>query len=87
MLGTMAEPKKPRRLPSLPTPAEPSPQSEEKGQRSGKALNVWIDDDIYTAFENFRKSQLAEPTKTSVVEAALKEFLRKHGHYPLNSGE
>lgn len=85
MLGTMTEPKKPSRQggkkPASP-PADPPPVEPVAPARSGTPLNVWIDDDIYRAFENFRTSQLAKPTKTSVVEAALIDFLRKHGHYP-----
>lgn len=70
--------------PRVDTSAEPpSGEAAPTGpNRSGKPINIWVDDDIYQALEDYRNAQTAEPSKTRVVEVALKEFLRREGFYP-----
>jgi hypothetical protein len=50
--------------------------------RNGVAVNVWIDPSLYAAFEAYLESKRPRPTKTSVVEVALDDFLRKEGFPP-----
>lgn len=60
--------------------AKKKPAEEPKRpQRSGKAVNVWIPDDLHDALKTFLASQRVPPRITDVVELALQEFLQREG--------
>lgn len=49
--------------------------------RTGKAVNVWIPDELHTALKEFMESQRVAPRITDVVELSLQEFLQREGYY------
>ena len=60
--------------------AKPKKKPGEKKQtRTGRALNVWIRDDVMDALDRYIGAQRFPPGKTAVVEALLAEFLEREG--------
>jgi len=51
-------------------------------QRFGIPLHVWLDEDLARAFTAYIESTEPRVFRTSAVEVALKDFLRKHGFWP-----
>lgn len=79
----MLPPKKPGR--DKPNAAKSNPPKK-KPQRTGKAINVWVPDQLHAALESFLDAQRIRPKITDVVEVALQEFLAREGHWPLKPG-
>jgi hypothetical protein len=63
-----------------------NPKSAKKAERSGEALNLRIDEDLYAAMEEYiadnNSRDVHKASKTSTVELALKQFLKTHGFWP-----
>lgn len=73
----------PEKKPGRATKGKGEP--EKKPNRSGKALNVWVPDDLHAALQAFRDDQRVVPKITDVVELALQEFLQREGFWPPKS--
>jgi hypothetical protein len=58
------------------------PPKKPKPSRSGVPLHVWIDEEIAGALQDYLDETDPSIFKTSAVEAALRDFLRKQGHWP-----
>jgi hypothetical protein len=55
--------------------------------RTGKAVNVWIDAATHAALQAYIDAQRVPPTKTSVVETALQDFLKSEGFLKEEAGK
>ena len=74
------QPKKTPEKDKMPATATPA--------RAGqKALGVFIDERLAARLKRFVDSTRPKPSKTSVVEAALEEYLDTHGAPPADAGE
>lgn len=49
-------------------------------ERAGHGVAVWIDASMFAALEKYISDQRVAPTKTSVVETALRDFLKGEGY-------
>lgn len=56
--------------------------TDKKPVRTGRALSIWIDDDVWAAFEEYLSTFPFKPKYTQAIEHAMKEFLRKEGFWP-----
>jgi hypothetical protein len=54
--------------------------------RAGRAVNVWITDELGAALDAYLAAARPSPTLTAVVEVALEEFLAQRGHWTLPEG-
>lgn len=50
---------------------------EAKKKRSGHAIALWVPEDLYAELEQWREEQRVAPTRTDVLELALREFLTR----------
>ena len=50
-----------------------------KPSRTGRSIHVYVDPAIADALDRFMESQRLPPSMTSVVELALKSFLKGEG--------
>jgi hypothetical protein len=66
----------PKKKPAAPAGKKPKPQ------RTGKAINCWVPDQLHAAMLSFIEAQRVKPKVTDVVELALQEFLQREGHWP-----
>jgi hypothetical protein len=65
-------------------PAQPAtpPADPPKTQRSGRALGLYISDQLADALDAYIASTRPRVSKTSALEVALEEFLRARGFLP-----
>jgi hypothetical protein len=56
-------------------------------KRTGRAINVWIDDALFAALQKYINSLRPRPTTTSVVEMALEDLLRAQHLWPSEAKE
>ncbi len=59
------------------TMAKKSDESKKKPKRTGHAIALWVPDELYTELEEWRSEQRVPPTRTDVLELALREFLQR----------
>ncbi len=59
--------------------AESKKKPSKKPNRTGKAVNVWISDDVHGAMMKYIEAQRFPPRKTDFIEAAVAEFLQREG--------
>ena len=57
-------------------------EGKKKPNRRGKAVNVWIAEDLYVSLEKFFDAQRIRPRLTDTIELALQEFLIREGFWP-----
>lgn len=76
MPATMAKSKKPDQQPAA-TPPEAPAEDESKGR--GPVLYMRLNAELEAAMSDFIRSQVVRPSRTAVVEAALRLFFQKHG--------
>lgn len=57
--------------------------AKKQGRSPAWSIGCRVDPDLEQAVADYQKSFEYEPSLTQVVERALKELLRKSGHYPL----
>lgn len=50
---------------------------ESKKKRTGHAIALWVPEDLYSELEQWREEQRVAPTRTDVLELALREFLAR----------
>ncbi|WP_149109807.1 hypothetical protein [Limnoglobus roseus] len=50
-----------------------------KPNRAGKAINVWVSEEVADALDSFIAAQRFPPKKTDIVESCLIEFLKREG--------
>lgn len=53
-----------------------------KPKRTGKNVNIWIDPDVYKAYEAFAEMQRLPVYLTDFIELAMQEFLKNEGFWP-----
>lgn len=53
-----------------------------KPNRTGKSIQAYIDPEVRDAVDDYIESNELQPTLTTVLELALKEFLAKRGGWP-----
>lgn len=58
-----------------------SPVPKTKPSRTGRSIHVYVDPEIAEALDRFMESQRLPPSMTSVVELALKSFLKGEGFW------
>lgn len=68
--------RKPHKPSSEPAPGRPS------SRRSGKAVQVYLPDELSDALNAYIGGTRPTPTKTAVIEMALEDLLRKAGYLP-----
>jgi hypothetical protein len=70
-------------------PSTADARGPEKNARSGATLNVYVDEDIRQALDEyiaiFNDTAEHKATLRSAVEAALKGYLKDKGHWPRKS--
>jgi hypothetical protein len=54
----------------------------QKPKRSGKNINVWVNEEIGAAFERYLETTKPTPTNTSAIELAIELLLRQAGQWP-----
>lgn len=60
----------------------PSTEPKQQPQRSGKAVHLWLDEQLVAILDDFVRTNDLSPTKTAVIEAALREYFRAKGYWP-----
>lgn len=50
--------------------------------RNGSALHAWVDPDLMAALNEYIDAQEVRTSKTAVVEAAIREWLRARKKWP-----
>lgn len=53
-----------------------------KGKRSGRALNVWLPEDLLDALDKYVEESRPQTSAKAVVKVALEDFLTKEGRWP-----
>ena len=61
-------------------PANPQKVRKATHTKTGTALR--LNNDLFDALDAFVAAQTFPPTRTQIIEAALKAFLEKEGFYP-----
>ncbi len=62
---------------------KPEPEDQPKRPaRTGSPLHAWIDPAIMEALDAYVESTEPRVTKTSTIETAIKDFLRRQGRWP-----
>lgn len=79
MLNAVADPSNPSNGARVANRKKKPPRRE----RHGRNINVWVEDALGASLDHYFDHASPEPTLTAVIEAALKDFLRKHGSWPL----
>lgn len=62
--------------------AKKKPVSATTANRTGKAVNAWINPDLHASLQAYLDAQRPKPTLTSVIEVAIEDFLRAQGFRP-----
>lgn len=65
----------------MPVMTEKKP-SRRRSARTGASLSIWLSGPLMAALESFIHQSRPHPTKTSVIEAALEDFLAARGLWP-----
>lgn len=55
------------------------------GGRQGKAMSIYIDEDISPALEAYKAAQKIPSFNKAIINYALKKFLTEEGFYPAKS--
>lgn len=58
---------------------------EQKPNRRGKVMSLYIDLDVVPALEAYVAAQKIIPTNKAIINYALKKFLTEEGFYPAKS--
>jgi hypothetical protein len=67
--------------------SKPMPnQTAQRPPRTGRAVNVWLPEDLGAAMDAYVASLRLRPTITSLICVALEEYLARQGHWPETSG-
>ncbi len=74
---TMKDMARPKKTPGEQQSAKPRP---------GYPVFARLDSELGAALDRFFAAQRLKPTLTTVIEAALKEFLQKEGFWPPKKG-
>lgn len=75
-----------RHKPGPPPLPEPTPEIPPRG-RSGKPVQVYLSDELAGALDDYIGLTRPKPTKTSVIEMALEDLLKKAGCFPRKKGD
>jgi hypothetical protein len=54
--------------------------------RTGRAVNVWLSEELGEAMDAYVSSLRLRPTITSLISVALEEYLAHQGHWPEGAG-
>ncbi len=55
---------------------DPTPK---KVNRAGRAVTLWLSQEVFSSLEGWRKGQPVAPIRTDIIEQALVEFLARQG--------
>jgi hypothetical protein len=59
-------------------------KKQERGVRFGKGVSLWINKDLFEALDVYVDTTEPIVTKRATIEAALRDFLRQRGYWPLS---
>jgi FAD/FMN-containing dehydrogenase len=54
----------------------------QRGPRSGEPVNVWVPVELMDMVRAYVSAQQVRTSKTAVIEAAVREFLKAQGFWP-----
>jgi hypothetical protein len=61
------------------SPPKKRPDNKKRPNREGRAVTLWLRDDVFAALEEWRSRQPVPPIRTTIIETALIQFLASQG--------